>query len=234
VWATAAATTVPTDIRSRSTRYLGFFDIAARHALNGKLAIVTIFLQLRPNQLPIRQTSYLQFTPLPNKKRKSEHGHQSRRSMTMLSDRLKQCAPKRIRSRGSYPWAIVHAPTGLYVQGPLTIFNHSDLGPQQIPGPIFFHRKRDAQTALETLRSENDNDRRLRNHYMKSARQELRLSKESQNGPCRENFLNTAIELVAASRRITRMMLKRCALLKQSGQYLPTNYPVTLTEQQNR
>jgi hypothetical protein len=69
---------------------------------------------------------------------------------------LKDCAPKRISTYGSYPWAIVHGPTGKRVQGLPEHVDPPNLGKTRIAGPSLFPRKRDAQTALDALRRAAD------------------------------------------------------------------------------
>lgn len=65
---------------------------------------------------------------------------------------LKRCAPKRVASYGSNPWAIVHEPTGAHIEGPPEIHDFGDaLGRRQIMGQIYFSRKRDAIKALADL-----------------------------------------------------------------------------------
>lgn len=73
--------------------------------------------------------------------------------MTDRAQILKESAVKRVSSYGSYPWAIVHVPTGQRVQGLPETIDHPDLGMTTISGPSLFQRKRDAQAALDRLRA---------------------------------------------------------------------------------
>ncbi len=66
---------------------------------------------------------------------------------------LTACAPKRICSYGSNPWAIIHTPSGAEVSGPAETIDHPNLGPTLINGPRYFPRKRDARAALDKLRA---------------------------------------------------------------------------------
>jgi hypothetical protein len=65
---------------------------------------------------------------------------------------LAECAAKRISSYGSHPWAIVHEPSGEHIEGPREVLDYG-LGPMLISGPRYFTRKRDAQAALDKLRT---------------------------------------------------------------------------------
>ena len=67
-------------------------------------------------------------------------------------EKLRQCEPKRVSTYGSFPWAIVHRPTGAIVEGPREQMDYG-LGPRSINGPSYFARKKDAKAALDSLRA---------------------------------------------------------------------------------
>lgn len=67
---------------------------------------------------------------------------------------LAECKPSRICTYGSHQWAIVHEPSANVVPGPPETHDFGDERiPQTISGPLYFRRKKDAQAALDKLRT---------------------------------------------------------------------------------
>ena len=65
---------------------------------------------------------------------------------------LAECKPSRICTYGSNQWAIVHEPSANVVPGPPEVIDYG-LGARPISGPLYFPRKKDAQAALDKLRT---------------------------------------------------------------------------------